>query len=336
MVGAGIYVLTGTVARDTAGPGVILSFLLAGIASLLAALCYAEFGARIPKAGSAYVYTYISVGEFWAFVIGWNIILEHMIGKDDSFKLIHPKIDRIHASEIFSIHEIGAASVARAWSGYVDSLAGGSISNYSRRIMHGYTMAEPLGSVPDVLAAALCLFYAMLLTLGVKSSATVNSLLTIVNLGVMGLVIGLGFAYAKLSNWSCEHGGFLPYGFTGVLAGIPLFICGKYHLLISLYIYIYIYNRCCNVLLRVRRLRFYRYFRGRGTRSCIQYTASNVIFNDNRHYWLCAGWRRFNPGHTILEDQSHCGPSRGFLLDWDTMGQIRDKARGMELEQRQF
>lgn len=239
MVGAGIYVLTGTVARDTAGPGVILSFLLAGIASLLAALCYAEFGARIPKAGSAYVYTYISVGEFWAFVIGWNIILEHMIGKDDSFKLIHPKIDRIHASEIFSIHEIGAASVARAWSGYVDSLAGGSISNYSRRIMHGYTMAEPLGSVPDVLAAALCLFYAMLLTLGVKSSATVNSLLTIVNLGVMGLVIGLGFAYAKLSNWSCEHGGFLPYGFTGVLAGIPLFICGKYHLLISLYIHIY-------------------------------------------------------------------------------------------------
>lgn len=96
-------------------------------------------------------------------------------------------------------------------------------------------MAEPLGSVPDVLAAALCLFYAMLLTLGVKSSATVNSLLTLVNLGVMGLVIGLGFAYAKLSNWSCEHGGFLPYGFTGVLAGIPLFIYAAN----TIFIYIY-------------------------------------------------------------------------------------------------
>jgi len=102
MVGAGIYVLTGTVAKEMAGPGIILSFVLAGFISMLAALCYAEFGTRVPKAGSAYVYTYISMGEFWAFVIGWNILLEHMLG---------------------------AASVARAWSGYVDSMLGGWIGN---------------------------------------------------------------------------------------------------------------------------------------------------------------------------------------------------------------
>lgn len=84
------------------------------------------------------------------------------------------------------------------------------------------------------------------------------------------------------------------------------------------------------MLLRVRRLRFYRYFRGRGTRSCIQHTPSNVIFDDNRDCWICIGWRRSHPGHTLLEDQSHRCPSRGFLVDWDTMGEIRDKARGIE------
>ncbi|XP_033219861.1 cationic amino acid transporter 4 [Belonocnema kinseyi] len=192
MIGAGIYVLTGTVAHDTAGPGVVLSFLIAGFASLLAALCYAEFGARVPKAGSAYVYTYVTIGEFWAFVIGWNIILEHMIG---------------------------AASVARAWSGYVDSLSGGAISNLTNRIMSGHTMGEPLGHVPDPLAALLCISYAFLLGLGVKTSAKVNSFLTLVNLGVMGLVVGLGIYYADLSNWSSEDNGFLPFGFRGVLAG---------------------------------------------------------------------------------------------------------------------
>ncbi|CAH0389545.1 unnamed protein product [Bemisia tabaci] len=191
MIGAGIYVLTGTVARDLAGPGIILSFILAGITSILAALCYAEFGARVPKAGSAYVYTYISVGEFWAFVIGWNIILEHMIG---------------------------AASVARAWSGYVDSLLSGSISAATVASI-GELHEKWLGRYPDLLAFMVCISYALLLGIGVKSSAVVNSLLTLVNLSVMGLVIVIGFWYGKLENWNANNRGFLPYGFSGVVAG---------------------------------------------------------------------------------------------------------------------
>nr|CAD7446532.1 unnamed protein product [Timema bartmani] len=190
MVGAGIYVLTGTVAKDLAGPGIVLSFLLAGLTSLLAALCYAEFGTRIPKAGSAYVYTYISIGEFWAFVIGWNIILEHMIG---------------------------AASVARAWSGYIDSLLGGAISNIT--VTHvGELHEQLLGRYPDFLAFAACIVYACLLGIGVKGSAIFNSFFTMINLAVMVFVIVMGFYYARPENWT-SGGGFLPFGFSGVIAG---------------------------------------------------------------------------------------------------------------------
>ena len=79
IVGAGLYVVTGELARDVAGPSVVLSFLLAAISGLLCASFYAEFASRIPRAGSSYIYTYVALGEIWAFIVGWNILLEYII-----------------------------------------------------------------------------------------------------------------------------------------------------------------------------------------------------------------------------------------------------------------
>ena len=121
-VGAGLYVVTGDVAKNKAGPGIVLSFLIAACASMLAGLCYAEFGCRVSKAGSAYVYTYATLGEFWGFVIGWNMILEYIIGN---------------------------ASLARGLSNYIDSIFGGVIANFFKTHIGLYFLfCFPMGHSP--------------------------------------------------------------------------------------------------------------------------------------------------------------------------------------------
>ncbi|XP_027889911.1 cationic amino acid transporter 4 [Xiphophorus couchianus] len=191
MVGSGLYVLTGTVAKDTAGPAVIISFVFAGIASLLAAFCYAEFGARIPKTGSAYMFTYVSVGEVWAFLIGWNVILENMIG---------------------------GAAVARAWSGYLDSIFNHAIQNFTETHIMQWNVPF-LAHYPDLLAAGILVFASVFISFGVQVSSYLNHIFSTISMGVIAFILVFGFVLADPANWSEEQGGFAPYGMSGILAG---------------------------------------------------------------------------------------------------------------------
>ncbi|PWA19586.1 cationic amino acid transporter 4 isoform X1 [Gambusia affinis] len=191
MVGSGLYVLTGTVAKDTAGPAVVISFVFAGIASLLAAFCYAEFGARIPKTGSAYMFTYVSVGEVWAFLIGWNVILENMIG---------------------------GAAVARAWSGYLDSIFNHAIQNFTETHIMQWNVPF-LAHYPDLLAAGILVFASVFISFGVQVSSYLNHIFSTISMGVIAFILVFGFMLADPANWSQEQGGFAPYGMSGILAG---------------------------------------------------------------------------------------------------------------------
>ncbi|XP_012321951.1 cationic amino acid transporter 4 isoform X1 [Aotus nancymaae] len=191
MVGSGLYVLTGTVAKDMTGPAVLLSFGVAAVASLLAALCYAEFGARVPRTGSAYLFTYVSMGELWAFLIGWNVLLEYIIG---------------------------GAAVARAWSGYLDAMFSHRIRNFTETHVGSWEMPL-LAQYPDFLAAGIILLASAFVSCGARVSSWLNHTFSTISLLVILFIIILGFILAQPHNWSAEEGGFAPFGFSGIMAG---------------------------------------------------------------------------------------------------------------------
>ncbi|MYU24264.1 amino acid permease [Streptomyces sp. SID8352] len=171
IIGTGIFVLTGTVAKNNAGPAVALSFVVAGVVCGLAALCYAEFASTVPVAGSAYTFSYASLGELPAWIIGWDLVLEFALG---------------------------TAVVAVGWSGYIRSL----LDNAGWQMpeaLSGRDGAEGFGF--DILAAALVLVLTGILVLGMKLSARVTSVVVAVKVVVVLIVIVAGAFFVKGANY---------------------------------------------------------------------------------------------------------------------------------------
>ncbi|KAG7212528.1 hypothetical protein KM043_012836 [Ampulex compressa] len=186
-VGTGMYLVAGMVARSVAGPGVVVSFIIAAVASIFSGACYAEFGVRVPHTtGSAYMYSYVTVGELIAFIIGWNMVLEYLIG---------------------------TSACACALSACLDALANGAVSG---------AIANSVGTIfgrpPDFLAFVITILMMLLMAAGVKKSLVFNNVLNAINLAVWVFVMAAGMFYVDSDNWT-EHHGFLPYGWSGVFTG---------------------------------------------------------------------------------------------------------------------
>jgi APA family basic amino acid/polyamine antiporter len=213
IIGAGIFVLTGQAAANYAGPAIVYSFILAGTACALAGLCYAEFSAMIPIAGSAYTYGYATLGELLAWIIGWDLILEYLFA---------------------------ASTVAVGWSGYVVSF----LKDIGIVIPPQYTSApyshttppdaglnvwrlftegwSSTGAVLNVPAMVIVGLITILLIIGISESASFNNVVVVIKLTVVFLFIGFGLAYINRENWEP----FIPaaagpgkYGWDGVVRG---------------------------------------------------------------------------------------------------------------------
>ncbi len=199
IIGAGIFVLTGNAAAAHAGPAIILSMVLAGFASALAGLCYAEFASTVPIAGSAYTYGYATLGEFVAWIIGWDLVLEYAFG---------------------------AATVAVGWSGYVVSFLHHEIGiDIPQALTVGPWNTLPDGSAGmfNLPAALITLLVTWLLVVGIQESANVNSAIVIVKVAVVLLVIVSGIWFVSTANLHpfipANTGKFGEFGWSGILRG---------------------------------------------------------------------------------------------------------------------
>jgi APA family basic amino acid/polyamine antiporter len=185
IIGTGIFVLTGTAAANQAGPAITISYLAAGLACGFAALCYAEFASMIPISGSAYTYAYATLGEVFAWMIGWDLILEYAVG---------------------------SMTVAIGWSGYFQRILAG-FGLHLPVWMSAAPTAAP-GSVINVPAIVIVLLITWLLVIGIRESARFNAVMVAVKIVAVLFFIAAGSAFVKPENWTP----FAPFGWPGIMA----------------------------------------------------------------------------------------------------------------------
>ncbi|XP_074655709.1 cationic amino acid transporter 4-like [Tubulanus polymorphus] len=201
MTGAGIYVLTGEVVRAKAGPAAPLAYLMAGAVSMISALVYAEFGARVPKSGSSFTFAYVTVGEFLAFVIGWNILLEHCIT---------------------------TAVAARTWSATVNLLTGGWLSNATENATGFFYLAGEK-EYPDFLAMGIVILLAIVVVLGVRETVGITAFIAVCNTALAIVIIVASALHADVENVrNTERGGYVPFGAQGLFGGTAMLIYAFY------------------------------------------------------------------------------------------------------------
>ena len=187
VIGTGIFVLTGVAAAKYAGPAVPLSFILSGLTCALAGLAYAEFASIVPASGSAYTYAYASLGEFIAFIVGWNLILEYTVT---------------------------SSAVAVGWSGYVVGL----FASAGLVLPHELVVSAEDGGIFNLPAVLITLFLSFLLVRGTKESVKLNRILVFVKLAAIFLFLVLAAPHVDVTNWDP----FLPFGYSGVVSGAAI------------------------------------------------------------------------------------------------------------------
>ncbi|MFN2532001.1 MAG: amino acid permease [Pyrinomonadaceae bacterium] len=205
IIGTGIFILTGVAAHDRTGPALMLSFVLAGLACVFAALCYAEFASMVPVAGSAYTYAYATLGELFAWIIGWDLVLEYAVG---SATVAHGW--SAHFQEFIPVFHEGLSFIPAKIPAALHTAPFNYCVNLGAGCPHtGFVTTESYFDLPAVL---ITFILTIVLVKGIKESATFNAVMVAIKLVIVLMVIGIGVFLINPANWHP----FAPYGYTGV------------------------------------------------------------------------------------------------------------------------